>query len=153
MGQVMFYHLTRSTAVDTMGRLLPRALKAGWPVMLRGTDRTALERLDAQLWQGAETGFLPHGLEGGPHDALQPVLLGQGGIANGARALMLVDGADTTPDEAAALERVFVLFDGADTASVARARQQWVALTAAGLPAEYWAEEDGGWTKKAEKKA
>ena len=43
---------------------------------------------------------------------------------------MLIDGAETTPTEAKALERVWVLFDGADQAALTGARRLWTTLTA-----------------------
>jgi DNA polymerase-3 subunit chi len=153
MGVVMFYHLTRSTVGETAANLLTRALGAGWRVMVRGTDRAALEQLDEALWLSSDESFLPHGLEGGPHDADQPVLLGTGAIANAASCLMLVDGADVAADEARPLERVWLLFDGNDTEATARARGHWKALTAEGLAAQYWSEESGRWEKKAESAA
>ena len=149
----MFYHLTRSTPQETMATILPRALSAGWKVMLRGTDIEALKALDAALWLHPDDSFLPHGLAGGAQDADQPILLGQGAIANAAQGLMLVDGAETTPTEAEALERVWVLFDGADEAALAGARRLWSSLTGAGLAAQYWSEESGRWEKKTEKAA
>lgn len=153
MSVAMFYHMTRSTALATMQSILPRALSAGWKVMLRGTDAAALDALDLALWDGAEDGFLPHGRQGGPHDADQPVLLGQGAIGNGAQGLMLIDRADTTPEEAMALERVWVLFDAADDVALAKARALWTGLTGAGMAAQYWSEESGRWEKKTEKPA
>lgn len=147
----MFYHLTRSSLPDTAAGLLGRAAKLGWRVMLRGPSRAALERLDEQLWLGDAEGFLPHGLEGGPQDADQPVLLGQGAATNGARALMAVEGAPVDATEALAMERVWVLFDGNSPDALAAARAQWRALTGAGLPAQYWSEEGGRWEKKAER--
>lgn len=151
MGVVMFYHLTRSAPEETLSGLLPRALAQGWRVMVRGTDRAALERLDTRLWVDEGQPFLPHGLDGGPHDADQPVLLGTGSIANAAQGLFLIDGAETSVDEAQGLERVWILFDGADGAQLAAARAKWKALTEAGLPAQYWSEDSGRWEKKAEK--
>lgn len=145
----MFYHLKASGMEETARALLGRALAQGWRVMLRGTGRAGLERLDAALWQGAEDGFLPHGLEGSVHDARQPVLLGVGAIGNAAQALMVVQGAVVDPEEAAGLERVFVLFDGRDEAAVVAARGQWKALTGAGIAAQYWSEDSGRWEKKA----
>lgn len=147
----MFYHLTRSGAEETLMALLTRALGQGWRVMVRGRDRTALERLDMTLWQGADDAFLPHGLQGGPHDASQPVLIGMGEIVNDAKGLFLIDGAEVTVAEAQALERVWLLFDGADGAQLSAARVKWKALTDAGLPAQYWSEESGRWEKKVEK--
>ncbi len=147
----MFYHLTRSDADATVLTLLPRAAAAGWRVMIRAQGRAPLERLDARLWVDPEDGFVPHGIEGGPHDADQPVLLGQGRAVNGAHALVLIDGADVTPDEAQGLERVWTIFDGGDLQAVAQARALWTRLTGAGVSAQYWSEESGRWEKKAEK--
>ena len=64
---------------------------------------------------------------------------------------MSVAGADVTAVEVAALERVCILFDGHDGAALDQARGQWKALTDAGCSAQYWAQEGGRWTKKAEK--
>jgi DNA polymerase III subunit chi len=154
LGTVMFYHLTRSTPADTLSVNLPRALGQGWRVMIRGTDPAALDRLDGQLWlAGGDESFLPHGREGGAHDTDQPVLLGQGTAANGAKVLALVDGAEATDAEIAAMERVWVLFDGADEARLQAARAQWKAFTSAGHAAQYWSEEGGRWEKKAESPA
>lgn len=150
MGVVNFYHLTRFTVDEVVTMLCGRALAQGWRVMIRGADRSALERLDDRLWLAPEDGFLPHGLEGGPQDADQPVLLGQGAVVNGARAVLLLGTQAVDPAEAAAMERVWLLFEDADPAQVAAARGQWKAVTAAGLPAQYWADASGRWEKKAE---
>ena len=154
MGTVMFFHLVQSAPADTLAVNVPRALGQGWRVMVRGTDRAALERLDGQLWlKGGDDGFLPHGMEGGAHDADQPVLLGLGAPVNGARVLALVDGAGATDAEIAAMERVWVLFDGNDPDRLQAARGQWKAMTSAGHAAQYWSEESGRWEKKAESAA
>ena len=151
MGTVLFYQLTASRAERTLAQLLPRALGQGWRVMVRGTDRATLDRLDAALWlAGGDDGFLPHGQEGGLHDHDQPILLGTGTLVNGASVLALVDGSEATDAEVTAMERVWVLFDGNDQARLQAARQQWKAMTAAGHPAQYWSEESGRWEKKAE---
>lgn len=147
---VMFYHLTNSSLEETAFTLLGRALGADWRVMVRGPAE-ALDRLDAALWTLHDDSFLPHGREGGPHDALQPVLLGEGAIGNDANCLMVVGGADFAPDEATPLERLWVLFDGLDTAALARARDQWREVVSAGVAAQYWSEESGRWEKKAER--
>lgn len=151
MGAVYFYHLTRRPLEAALPVLLDRALQQGWRVALRGTDPARMDWLDRRLWLGPEEQFLPHGLAGGPHDSLQPVLLTTGPEApNGAACLMAVDGAEVTPEEARAAERVCILFDGADPAAVEHTRAQWRALTAAGIQAQYWSEESGRWEKTAE---
>lgn len=152
MGEVYFYHLTRSPLEATLPMLLTKALQAGWHVAVRGTDAARLEWLDAKLWQGPDDGFLPHGLAGGKHDSDQPILLTTGdGMPNGALCLMAVDGAEVAPGECASLERVCVIFDGNDEAALSTARGQWKTLTSAGVAAQYWSEEGGKWQLKARK--
>ena len=136
MGNAMFYHLTRSPAETLLPVLIGKAMEAGWRVELRGTDAARMDRLDQMLWQG--DGFLPHGLAGGPHDARQPVLLTHGAQARGANApacLVTVDGATVDPAECADLQRICILFDGGDPAATDYARDQWRALTGAGVTA------------------
>lgn len=148
MGAAYFYHLTRNPLDVTLGTLVEKSLSAGWRVEVRGRSEATLKGLDASLW--SRDGFLPHGLAGGPHDADQPVLLGAGGATNAAQCLMAIEGCEVSPEEIAGLERVCILFDGQDGAAVQRAREQWKALTDAGVSAQYWSEESGRWEKKAE---
>ena len=151
MGAAYFYHLAQRPLEATLPVLLDKALAAGWRVAVRGPDAARLDWLDARLWLGPEDGFLPHGRAGGPHDAMQPVLLTTGtGHPNGAVCVMAVDGAEVMPEEVQALERVCILFDGNDEAAKEAARGQWRALTGAGCAAQYWSEASGKWEKKAE---
>ena len=147
MGNALFYHLTRSTAETLVPSLIAKSRQAGWRVELRGAEAARMARLDELLWQG--DGFLPHGLAGGPHDAMQPVLLtvaGQG--TAGADCLIAIDGAGVDPAECATAQRVCIVFDGNDESALNVARSQWRTLTGAGVPAEYWSEAGGHWEKK-----
>ncbi len=150
MGAVYFYHLTRSPIEATLPMLLEKARGAGWRVAVRAREAARLDWLDARLWLGADGGFLPHGIAGGPHDALQPIVLTLGGLPEGFACLMAIDGADLAPEECQRVERACVLFDGNDPDAVALARTQWKALTDAGISAQYWSEDGGRWAKKAE---
>ncbi len=150
MGDVYFYHLTQRPLEATLPVLLEKSLAAGWRVAVRGTDPGRLDWLDQKLWLGAEEGFLPHGLAGGPHDADQPILLTTGQATNDPACVMAVDNAEVLATEVQALERVCILFDGHDPEAVQAARGQWKTLTAAGVKAQYWSEESGRWEKKAE---
>lgn len=150
MGSAYFYHLTDSPLEATLPMLVSKARGAGWRVLVRGSDDALLKRLDDVLWQGPEDGFVPHGMAGGPHDAEQPILLGNV-PADGFGCVMSVGGADVSADDVNATERTCILFDGHDTEAVQHARGQWKTLTDAGCAAQYWAQEDGRWTKKAEK--
>ncbi|MFU1477075.1 DNA polymerase III subunit chi [Roseovarius sp. C7] len=151
MGAAYFYHLTRRPLEATLPMLLTKAMGAGWRVAVRGVEPGRMEWLDQKLWAGGDS-FLPHGLAGGAHDALQPVLLTTAMAAgNDPQCLMAVDGAEVTAEEVQRLDRVCVLFDGNDMEALDRARGQWKALTDAGCSAQYWSEESGAWEKKAEK--
>ncbi|MCR9146978.1 MAG: DNA polymerase III subunit chi [Rhodobacteraceae bacterium] len=152
MGAVYFYHLTRRPLEAALPVLLERARAAGWRVAVRGPARDRLDWLDGKLWQDPADGFLPHGMSGGAHDARQPILLTDAGgpAPNGAQCVMAIDGATVAAEEVKALERVCILFDGADEAATAHARTQWKTLTDAGCAAQYWSEASGRWEKKAE---
>ncbi len=149
MGNALFYHLTRSNAETLLPQLIGKALGAGWRVELRGPDRARLDALDQALWMG--DGFLPHGLAGGAHDVRQPVLLREAAgppAANSPDCVMVLDGAQISGDEAQAVTRTCIIFDGNDLAAVDRARNQWRTLSGAGIAMEYWSEADGRWEKK-----
>ena len=151
MGAVFFYELHGTPLEATLPMLLDKARGQGWRVLVRSTDQDLLTRLDDHLWQGPVDGFLPHGLAGGPHDCDQPILLGDL-PATGFACVMAVGGAAISAQEAGDLARGCILFDS-DEVSKAAARLQWKALTEAGIAAQYWAQEDGRWIKKAERPA
>jgi DNA polymerase-3 subunit chi len=153
MGEAWFYHLTRTPLEEFLPTLIGRSLAQGWRVELRGRDRARMAWLDTALWVGTKETFLAHGLEGGPHDDKQPVLLTTGPGAGVFSCLIAVDGADVQATELASLARCSVLFDGNDPAATDRARDQWRLLTEAGTGAKYWAEEGGRWTMKHERPA
>ncbi|MCB1390677.1 MAG: DNA polymerase III subunit chi [Rhodobacteraceae bacterium] len=152
MAVAKFYHLTRDPPESLLPTLIGKAHEIGLAVVLRGTDKARMEALDRLLW--LDEGFLPHGLSGGPHDADQPCLLvwsrdPVAALPNRPGCLVALDGAEVGADEAASVERLCVVFDGMDEAAVARARDQWRALTGAGVAAEYWSRESGRWECKA----
>ena len=81
---------------------------------------------------------------------MQPVYLTLGEEnPNGANVLMLVDGARAQVAEMRGYERTCLIFDGSDERAVEAARADWRAVTAAALPAKYWAREQGRWVQKA----
>lgn len=151
MGAVYFYHLTETPLEAALPPLLTKARQAGWRVALRGTDAARMDWLDKKLWLTGDESFLAHGLAGGPHDAMQPILLTTlPEAANDPACIMAIDGAEVAADEVAALDRACILFDGNDPDAVAAARDQWKTLSDAGCPAQYWAQDGGRWVKKAE---
>jgi DNA polymerase-3 subunit chi len=154
MGAVYFYHLTARPVDEALRPLLERSLANDWRVAVRGRDPARLDWLDQKLWLGPEDRFLPHGRAGGRHDAAQPVLLTtEVAAANRPQCVICIDGADLGVGEPEGLERACVLFDGTAEAELTAARGLWKRLIEAGAAAQYWAEEDGRWEKKAERPA
>ncbi|MEZ5752921.1 MAG: DNA polymerase III subunit chi [Paracoccaceae bacterium] len=152
MAVARFYHLTRDPIEALLPTLIGKAIEGGLTVALRGTERARMEALDRLLW--LNEGFLPHGLAGGEHDADQPCLLlwdetPAGAIVNKPGCLVTVDGADVGAEEAQAIDKLCIVFDGTDQSAVDRARAQWRDLTGSGCHAEYWSRESGRWECKA----
>ena len=148
MGAVYFYHLTERPLEATLPTLLGKSLAAGWRVAVLGPTEERIKQLDSALWQGE--GFLPHGLAGGPHDDAQPILLTTADLPDGVNCLMAIDGAEFDLSLSKSLERTCVLFDGGNEAVLEKARTVWKDVSAAGIEAQYWAEDGGRWVKKAE---
>jgi len=148
MTEVAFYHLTRTPLEQALPKLLGRVLQTGGRAMVLCAGPDRVRALDAALWLATDPDWLPHGVAGAEHDALQPILLGTEDIApgNGARFLVLVDGADSA--RLAEYDRVLDLFDGADDTAVAAARARWAAAKAAGHALTYWQQGQGGWEKR-----
>ena len=81
----------------------------------------------------------------------QPILLTTDfDKTNNAEILFLTDQAKTDPTEVAKFTRVCLIFDGMDSEELNSARIEWKKLSQAGIPAQYWAQDDGRWIKKAE---
>ena len=148
MTEIGFYHLTRSKLQEALPKLLGRVLDAGGRGLILCADAERARALDAALWLPADPPWLPHGLAGTEHDAAQPLLIADQDIppANGARFLVLVDGAASA--RLAEYDRVLDLFDGGDETAVAAARAGWVAAKEAGHSMTYWQQTARGWEKK-----
>jgi len=150
MAEVLFYHLTQAPVEVTLPDLLEKTLARGWRALVRCGSDAQRDRLDARLWLGGDTSFLPHGRAGGAHDSDQPVLLTTGADnRNDANILFTLDGAVLSTSEAAKFTRVCVLFDGNDPERLGQARTLWSEVSKAGLPTKYWAQEGGKWQQKA----
>lgn len=148
--EILFYRLTGSTLEATVTTFAERTVSRGGRMVVRGTGAARLDQLDAHLWAYRDDAFLPHAKAGGPHDAVQPVLLTtKEDVPNGAKTLLLIDGARFAVDQAEGFDRVALIFDGNDGEATATARTDWKAVTQTGATAVFWAEEDGRWVEKA----
>jgi DNA polymerase-3 subunit chi len=149
MTEVLFYHLQGQPLDKVLPTLLERSLQRGWRVVVQASSEERVEALDAHLWTYRDDGFLPLGTWRDAEAARQPVLLTlDDANPNGAAVRFLVDGA-ATPEDAAAYERIVLLFDGNDPDAVATARERWGAAKASGFEVTYWQpDEQGRWQRK-----
>ena len=150
MTEILFYHLHRQPIERVLPALLEKSLERGWRVVVQASSDERIDALDAHLWTYRDDGFLPHGTAKEGEAAAQPILLTTGDDnANGAQARFLIDGAPM-PADAAAYQRIVLLFDGEDQDAVAAARERWTDAKPKGFEATYWQpDEQGRWVKKA----
>ena len=144
--RVDFYQLGNSPLEGIIASIANKLLDEGQRLLVVAGDEALVARLDRQLWDQGAASFLPHGLAGGGDDAAQPVLLSTGIDApNRARNILIADG--EWREAALGYERAFHLFDAA---TLEGARLAWKLLAGReGVERNYWANEDGKWSKKA----
>ena len=150
VGEVGFYHLTRSSLDDALPPLLEKAVGQGMRLVMVARAKDLLDHLDTWLWTYRPDSFLPHGTAATGFAERQPIYLGER-VANPNRAtvLVVVDGLLPEPD--APFARVVDLFDGNDEAAVAAARDRWRSWRERGCKLVYWQQSpEGGWTKARE---
>ena len=152
MGEVLFYHLTRTPLEAAAPPILEKCLERGWKVTLRAGSPERVEALNRHFWTYREDEFLPHGAAADGHAARQPIYLTAGDeTPNEPDILFLCDGAAARAEEMGGYLRALLMFDGHDEVALGAARAAWKAVTAAKLKAVYWAQtETGGWAKRAE---
>jgi DNA polymerase III subunit chi len=150
MTDVLFYHLQQQPLEKVLPTLLAKSLERGWRAVVQAGTQDRVASLDELLWTYDEDSFLPHGTSAEEDAADNPVFLTtENDNLNEAAIRFLVDGV-AFPDDATAYQRIVVMFDGNDDASLATARDQWKQVKAAGHEAQYWQQDEGGrWLKKA----
>jgi DNA polymerase-3 subunit chi len=150
MAEILFYHLQRQPLEAVLPTLLLRSVERGWRAVVQASSPERVRDLDEHLWTFSEESFLPHATDAEAGIEAEPVVLTTSeGNPNAARVRFLVDGAGLPPD-AAAYERLVLLFDGNDDEALAGARRLWSEAKAGGHEVTYWQQSDSGrWEKKA----
>jgi DNA polymerase-3 subunit chi len=153
MTQIWFYHLQTKPLEVSLPRLLEKALERNVTIVVQSPSQERIEQLDQLLWTYSEDSFLPHGREGDPHLDADPVALVTGqDNPNRASMRLLLDQAPF-PDPLSDYDRVMVMFDGNDDATLAHARGQWKQAMTFGVDLSYLQQsETGMWEKKHEHK-
>jgi DNA polymerase-3 subunit chi len=149
MTEFLFYHLKGQTPEQVLPALLQKSVERGWRVVIQASSEERVEALDAHLWTWRDDAFLPHGTWRDSEAAEQPILLTlHDDNPNRAAVRFLIEGA-AVPGDAAAYERVVLLFDGNDPDAVEAARAHWGAAKSAGFEVTYWqADENGRWQRQ-----
>ncbi len=142
--RVDFYQLSRDSAEAALPLIARAALKAGERLLVVSGDDSQLARIGQALWEMLPDSFLAHGMAGGKHDTLQPILLaGQPEAGNGARFMAIADGVWREVETPFA--RTFYLFDDA---TLQPARACWRMLgEREGVERRFWKQEGGKWVE------
>jgi DNA polymerase III subunit chi len=148
LAEFRFHHLERRRVDQALPPLLERAYDEGKRLIVRAPSQELVEALNDRLWTYDDASFLPHGAAGDGDPMSQPTFLTtKVENPNAATMLVLLAGAETSPDDDA-FEPVVRLFDGRDGEAVAEARREWKRLQDEGRLLSYWREgEDGGWER------
>ena len=149
MTEILFYHLQRQPLERVLPTLIEKSLERGWRVVVQAAAEERIEALDAHLWTFRDDSFLPHGTWRESTVSEQPVVLTiHDHNPNGAAVRFLIDGAPM-PLDAAAYQRIVLIFDGDDSEAVAAARERWTEGRAQGFDVTYWqTDEQGRWQRK-----
>jgi DNA polymerase-3 subunit chi len=148
MTEILFYHLRGQSIEAVLPPLLEKSLERGWRVVVQAASEERVEALDAHLWNFRDDSFLPHATWRDPDASRQPVLLTiNEDNPNGAGVRFLLDGAPV-PADAAAYQRIVLVFDGTDPDAVESARARWADAKQNGFEVTYWQpDERGRWQK------
>jgi DNA polymerase III subunit chi len=150
MTEILFYQLKGQALEQVLPPLIQKSLERGWRVAVQASSDERIEALDAHLWTWRDDAFLPHGTWRDSEAAEQPVLLTLHETnPNGAAVRFLVEGA-SMPGDAAAYQRLVVLFDGEDPDALDDARARWTKAKEEGFEVTYWlTDRNGRWQRQA----
>lgn len=150
MTEVYFYHLERQPLDRVLPKMLATGLERGWRAVVQAGSEERVEALSALLWTQSDDSFLPHGSRADGFAELQPVwLTAEADNPNNANVRFFVDGAAAAAIDG--LTRAVVIFDGADEAAVARARDDWKRFKGEGHAVSYWQQDEAGrWRNRAQ---
>ncbi|MBV8442371.1 MAG: DNA polymerase III subunit chi [Hyphomicrobiales bacterium] len=147
MTEFRFHHLERFRVDQALPHLLERACEAGRRIIVRAPSDEMVAALNDRLWTYDDASFLPHGAAGDGESASHPIFLtARAENPNNAKMLVLLSGAEASPEDDA-FEEVLFLFDGRHAGAVAEARARWKALKDERRTLSYWREGEDGWER------
>jgi DNA polymerase III subunit chi len=149
MTEVWFFHLDKQPLEHVLPRIVGSSLNRGWRMVIETAVPERITKLSEMLWASEDVAFLPHGFEGEPTPAHQPVwLTSNSENPNDAQVRVLLHGA--IPADISMLNRAVLMFDGNDEQAIESARAEWKTQKAAGHDISYWKQDENGkWVNQA----
>lgn len=150
MSVVSFYHLNSDGVVRTICQLLRKIYATNNKLRVIVRDSEMLKELDTKLWSLGRTTFVPHGVEGGENESLQPIIFSSEGATNinNAKYLMVVGVLEE--DINMDFERVFFVFDSNIKKELNFARAKYSEFKKLGHQMVYYKQNDEGTWEKLE---
>ena len=140
---IQFYHLLATSRERAVPKLMEKVLGSGSKAVMIASSDNMLKTMSDALWSNDPASFLPHGTARDGHASEQPIYLT---LADenpaGADILCVLDG--SLPASAATYSKLLDVFDGANDAEVASARERWAHYKAQGYALQYVKQQPGG---------
>ena len=141
--RVDFYHLTSSPVERALPQLLERVAASGRRAVVMAASPERVEAFNNLLWTYDPDSWLAHGSQKDGSPTQHPIWITEREEnPNAATILVLTDGMDAA--FLASFERCLDLFDGANDAALAAARERWKRAKGQGHEMHYWQQKPGG---------
>jgi DNA polymerase III subunit chi len=149
MAEVWFYHLDKQPLEHVLPRIVASSIAKGWPMVIETALGDRVLKLSELLWASEDVSFLPHGFEGEPNPAAQPVwITASAENPNNAVVRVFLDGA--TPGDLTHINRAVLMFNGNEASAIEAARAEWKIQKSAGHNISYWKQDENGkWINQA----
>lgn len=151
MNSVNFYHLKKTNTYLALCKLLEKAFRKNYKVLVRTDSEVACDEIDEILWSYEQSSFLPHSKKGDDQTHFSPIYI-TNEIDNPTNAgcLFILNTSNFSASEVLNFERTFILFNNDDKDFIGVARKFWADIGSFELERKYWVEEKKGWVLKNE---
>ncbi|MBN67073.1 MAG: DNA polymerase III subunit chi [Rickettsiales bacterium] len=143
--EIQFYHLLSTPLERALPKLMEKALKGGYRMVIMTDSQHKAESLNELLWTYEPSRFLPHGGVDDAQPEEQPIYITyRPENPNNANVLVVTDG--SMVEQLEGIVKMLDMFDGRDDAQVQSARKRWKNYKDAGYTLSYIQQQpNGGW--------
>ena len=144
-----FYNYSDHNFVSTLTDIITKIYESNKSIVVRTTTDTNMNYLDSLLWNFNPASFIPHAKSGDATSSETPVYLTTGKeVANNAKVLILVNGAQFFLKEVDSFNQVIVIFCKKDPESINEARNIWQIIKCEEFNKQYWLQNGTSWIEK-----